>query len=98
MGTSTDSIQPVVVFHQPLLLSNYVLDLSSPDFFRLHNLLDANFAMHLIIFCGSSLHFSHFFHLSLPPCNVMCCFKRWPNDCLVLEIKSLRIYQCIVSL
>jgi len=38
MGTSTDiNIQPVLVFHQPLLLSNYVLGLSSPDFFRLHN-------------------------------------------------------------
>ena len=38
MGTSTDiSIQPVLVFRQPLFLSNYVLDLSSPDFLRLHN-------------------------------------------------------------
>lgn len=71
MGTSTDSIQPVVVFHQPLLLSNYVLDLSSPDFFRLHNLPDANFAMHLISFCGSSLHFSHFFIYLFP--HVMSC-------------------------
>ena len=39
-------------------------------------------------FCGYSLNFSHFFHFYLPPCNIMCCFKRWPNNCL----KNLSMY------